>query len=103
MNAGDSPQGRFKANVTRQMNKGAKVTVKTKISGPPKTMAPLLSSVASPALKSSVPKAQKVSKGKQFRFLGNFHNGGPVLRTGLYLLKRGEHVHTRSPFSRRGS
>lgn len=46
---------------------------------------------------------ERLANGLQGRVLGTMHEGGPVDKTGLYRLKKGEHVLTSDQISRIGT
>ena len=86
MNTGNSPASRLKASITRSVHRGmAQPKSKPKVARVPHE-----GDEDRPRLK-----AYRGIK----KFMGSFKFGGPVKRTGIYLLHAGEHV--KSPFNRR--
>ncbi len=102
-NAGDSMGGRFKASVTRSLRKGLAPR-----GGKPKVVAPRAevdsaTTIAAPAAPSPKPPSsmyKKAQKSRTFRFVGSMRYGGPIHKTGLYLMHKGEHV--KSPYKKGG-
>lgn len=95
MNTGDSKMGRLKAAITKRTRAGIKPLKSGMAAAPPTPFAP--TKISEPV--SSPPNVPQVRPYKGVKkFLGSFKFGGPVHRTGVYLLHKGEHV--KSPYKR---
>lgn len=94
--AANLPAARLKAKLTRSIDNPKMAGPKDTPSAPPSVGQPKAMNFSQPPMKAG-PKLKSYKGSK--KFLGSFKYGGPVLRTGLYLVHKGEHV--KSPFNRR--
>lgn len=98
MNAGDSKVGRLKASITKRTRAGVTKTKATMTAPAAASPVPTVPTKVSETMQTPPTMPQtRPYKGTK-KFLGSFKFGGPVHRTGVYLLHKGEHV--KSPYKR---